>query len=253
MRALGWQPQLSIREGVLRTLRYLRRTNGCWRSGRDGLPSSGLWHLGCVTAACLADAGHTTSSASTPMTAVVMTGCAADTRPSRAWAGRPDPGKASRLGPDLHDGFARRLPTCERRVGRLRHAGGRGRSRRRRVRRRARGAALSAHGRRTRWCSISSQVPVGTTGAARARVSRARARTARVHFAYSPENLRLGQAPCRASTQPDRVVVGVRDAVGSSARSRRCSAPVTDRIEWMSVESAEMTKHALNAFLATSA
>ena len=29
-------------------------------------------------------------------------------------------------------------------------------------------------------------------------------------------------------------------------------APFTDRIEWMSVESAEMTKHALNAFLATS-
>jgi UDPglucose 6-dehydrogenase len=29
-------------------------------------------------------------------------------------------------------------------------------------------------------------------------------------------------------------------------------APLTDRIEWMSVESAEMTKHAINAFLATS-
>jgi UDPglucose 6-dehydrogenase len=28
--------------------------------------------------------------------------------------------------------------------------------------------------------------------------------------------------------------------------------PITDRIEWMSVESAEMTKHAINAFLATS-
>ena len=29
-------------------------------------------------------------------------------------------------------------------------------------------------------------------------------------------------------------------------------APITDRIEWMSIESAEMTKHAVNAFLATS-
>src|SRR5205085_2833451 len=29
-------------------------------------------------------------------------------------------------------------------------------------------------------------------------------------------------------------------------------APFCQRIEWMSVESAEMTKHALNAFLATS-
>src|SRR3972149_6413482 len=32
----------------------------------------------------------------------------------------------------------------------------------------------------------------------------------------------------------------------------RLLSPFTDRIEWMSVESAEMTKHALNAFLATS-
>src|SRR6185503_20055478 len=32
----------------------------------------------------------------------------------------------------------------------------------------------------------------------------------------------------------------------------RLFAPVTDRIEWMSVESAEMTKHAINAYLATS-
>ena len=29
-------------------------------------------------------------------------------------------------------------------------------------------------------------------------------------------------------------------------------APITDRMVWMSVESAEMTKHAINAFLATS-
>jgi len=52
-------------------------------------------------------------------------------------------------------------------------------------------------------------------------------------------------------TEPDRVVVGVRSA---EARSRIAAllAPITERIEWMSVESAEMTKHALNAFLAVS-
>jgi UDPglucose 6-dehydrogenase len=32
----------------------------------------------------------------------------------------------------------------------------------------------------------------------------------------------------------------------------RLLEPVAERIEWMSVESAEMTKHAINAFLATS-
>src|SRR5205085_5897537 len=48
-----------------------------------------------------------------------------------------------------------------------------------------------------------------------------------------------------------RVVLGVSD---DSARPvlEKLFAPFTRRIEWMSVESAEMTKHALNAFLATS-
>ena len=71
-----------------------------------------------------------------------------------------------------------------------------------------------------------------------------------VSFACSPENLRLGKA-IEVFTHPDRVVVGVRD---EQARERLAAlfAPITDRIEWMSVESAEMTKHAINAFLATS-
>jgi UDPglucose 6-dehydrogenase len=96
---------------------------------------------------------------------------------------------------------------------------------------------------------ISSQVPVGSTR--RLEQAYAEANTGRrVTFGYSPENLRLGKA-ISVFTQPDRVVVGVR----SDADRMRVSAllqPFTDRIEWMSVESAEMTKHALNAFLATS-
>jgi UDPglucose 6-dehydrogenase len=71
-----------------------------------------------------------------------------------------------------------------------------------------------------------------------------------VEFAYSPENLRLGKA-IAAFMQPDRVVVGVR-SVAARERIVELLRPITDRIEWMSVESAEMTKHALNAFLATS-
>ena len=96
---------------------------------------------------------------------------------------------------------------------------------------------------------ISSQVPVGTTR----RLEQSYAKTypnKPISFAYSPENLRLGKA-ISVFTQPDRVVVGIRserDKVRVSAMLR----PFTERIEWMSVESAEMTKHALNAFLATS-
>jgi UDPglucose 6-dehydrogenase len=52
-------------------------------------------------------------------------------------------------------------------------------------------------------------------------------------------------------TQPDRVVVGLR-VEADRTRVEKLLRPFTDRIEWMSVESAEMTKHALNAFLATS-
>ena len=96
---------------------------------------------------------------------------------------------------------------------------------------------------------ISSQLPVGTTR----RLEQAYAASGQhgsVSFAYSPENLRLGKA-ITAFTQPDRVVVGVRSAA-DQARVSALLEPFTDRIEWMSVESAEMTKHALNAFLATS-
>jgi len=95
----------------------------------------------------------------------------------------------------------------------------------------------------------SSQLPAGTMRKLERRWMNASAgRT--VSFACSPENLRLGKA-IDVFTNPDRVVVGAR-AEWARARLRELFAPMTDRIEWMSVESAEMTKHGINAFLATS-
>ncbi len=96
---------------------------------------------------------------------------------------------------------------------------------------------------------ISSQIPVGSTHRLEQMYAAAHP-DRQVHFAYSPENLRLGKA-ISVFIQPDRVVVGVR----CDADRERIAAllrPITERIEWMGVESAEMTKHALNAFLATS-
>lgn len=96
---------------------------------------------------------------------------------------------------------------------------------------------------------ISSQLPAGTTR----RLEESHATscpTKQVSFACSPENLRLGKA-ISVFSQPDRVVVGVRNTDDRS-RIEAMLKPVTDRIEWMSVESAEMTKHAINGFLATS-
>jgi UDPglucose 6-dehydrogenase len=96
---------------------------------------------------------------------------------------------------------------------------------------------------------LSSQLPVGT--AKRLEDSYAASEnTANVVFAVSPENLRLVKA-IQVFTEPDRVVIGVRDEA-TRTRLTELFAPITDNIEWMSVESAEMTKHALNAFLATS-
>lgn len=96
---------------------------------------------------------------------------------------------------------------------------------------------------------ISSQLPVGTTQQLAQRFA-AGSRGRRLGFGYSPENLRLGKA-ITVFTQPDRVVVGVH-ADADRERVADLLRPFDPKIEWMSVESAEMTKHALNAFLAMS-
>ena len=97
---------------------------------------------------------------------------------------------------------------------------------------------------------ISSQLPVGSVKRLQELFEKARPNRKAVGFSCSPENLRLGKA-IFVFTQPDRVVIGTR-----TEKSRQIFtellAPFTDHIEWMTVESAEMTKHALNAFLATS-
>lgn len=92
---------------------------------------------------------------------------------------------------------------------------------------------------------ISSQVPVGfTRGLADSDWAK------QLPFAYSPENLRLGKA-IEAFRNPERVIVGTSDD-SIPAKLTELFAPFTTRIESMSLESAEMTKHAINAFLATS-
>jgi UDPglucose 6-dehydrogenase len=92
--------------------------------------------------------------------------------------------------------------------------------------------------------AVSSQLPVGSIAELERRTG-----TDRFAFAAIPENLRLGSAIAYFRA-PDRFVVGVRGARARSTIERAIGslAPLV----WMSVESAEMTKHAINAFLATS-
>lgn len=89
---------------------------------------------------------------------------------------------------------------------------------------------------------VSSQLPVGSV----ASLERAHAG---LTFACSPENLRLGRA-VDSFQNPARVVVGTR--TGPDERIEQLLGPLAHRIIWVSVEAAEVTKHALNAFLATS-
>jgi UDPglucose 6-dehydrogenase len=96
---------------------------------------------------------------------------------------------------------------------------------------------------------ISSQMPVGSVKRLES-IAKDRYPNKDISFACSPENLRLGKA-LDVFLNPDRIVVGVRSA-NDREKLDRLLRPITDRIEWMSVESAEMTKHAINAFLATS-
>ncbi|HLH54049.1 MAG TPA: nucleotide sugar dehydrogenase [Verrucomicrobiae bacterium] len=90
---------------------------------------------------------------------------------------------------------------------------------------------------------ISSQLPVGTTATLEKEFPQ-------LHFAVSPENLRLGKA-IEAFTRAERVVVGQRDQAKQELL-RRLFEPYTPQVIFMGTESAEMVKHALNSFLALS-
>jgi len=204
----------------------------------------GLWHLGSVTAACLAEAGHEVIAVD-PDPAVVA--ALADGRPPVS-----EPGLAELLARNA----ARLRFTTEPRelagamqawvtfdtpvddednadvdwvLARVRE--------------------LLAPLPDGALVIVSSQLPVGSVAALQAQCVAGRGQEG-LRFACVPENLRLGAA-LESFRAPDRIVAGVR-----SEEDRRelaeLLAPFSRDVQWMRVESAEMTKHALNGFLATS-
>jgi UDPglucose 6-dehydrogenase len=96
---------------------------------------------------------------------------------------------------------------------------------------------------------VSSQLPVGSVARLQARCAAVRGEHG-LRFACVPENLRLGNA-LESFRAPARIVAGVR-----SEEDRRelteLLEPFSANVVWMRVESAEMLKHALNGFLAAS-
>ncbi|HEY2584613.1 MAG TPA: nucleotide sugar dehydrogenase [Tepidisphaeraceae bacterium] len=199
----------------------------------------GIWHLGCVTAACTASADNRVIGLDFDQQVV------ADLR-----AGRPpisEPGltdliaseaKAGRLSFTTDAAEALRdtdvlwvtfdTPVNERDEADVEF-----------VRRQL--ELIRPHVRPNTIVLISSQVPVGFTR---------RQRGLTPFLAYSPENLRLGKA-IEVFRNPERVILGVSDE-SIKPKLAELFRPFGNRIEWMSIESAEMTKHAINAFLATS-
>lgn len=112
-----------------------------------------------------------------------------------------------------------------------------------------RATSLTPHLRDGQLVVISSQVPVGFTRRLENAFHSSRPGL-QIGVAYSPENLRLGKA-LDVFRKPERIVAGVNDDA-SRDKLTFLFRPFCERIEWMSIESAEMTKHAINAFLATS-
>ncbi len=90
---------------------------------------------------------------------------------------------------------------------------------------------------------LSSQVPAGTC----AELER---RHPGIAFAYSPENLRLGKA-LDIFRHPERIIAGTRTPEARAALEP-LFAPFCQEVIWMRTESAEMTKHGINAWLALS-
>lgn len=89
---------------------------------------------------------------------------------------------------------------------------------------------------------ISSQLPVGTC-------AQLAQQHPALHFACSPENLRLGKA-IEAFEKPARIIVGAPAAARPALE--KLLTPLGAPLVWMRPESAEMVKHALNSFLALS-
>lgn len=95
---------------------------------------------------------------------------------------------------------------------------------------------------------VSSQVPVGTCETLASRL-RSLAPELRFGMACVPENLRLGQAIERF-LRPDLLVLGV-DNDQTMAKVEVLFSPVPGPRVRVDLRTAEMTKHAINAYLAT--
>jgi UDPglucose 6-dehydrogenase len=94
---------------------------------------------------------------------------------------------------------------------------------------------------------VQSQVPVGTCTAILKQMKEINP-SRKFEIAYSPENLRLGNA-ISIFKNPDRIIIGSED-LGTLDKIENFYSVIGAPVIKMDVKSAEMSKHAINAFLA---
>lgn len=109
------------------------------------------------------------------------------------------------------------------------------------------GRAVEAIGRAATSATVvlSSQVPIGTTRMLESYCT---------SVAYVPENIRVKTA-VEDFLQQSRIVIGMRrsnETFTHELRLKRLLDPFTDCLIWTTPETAEMAKHALNAYLGLS-
>lgn len=97
--------------------------------------------------------------------------------------------------------------------------------------------------------TVSSQIPVGTSQLIIKKIKTLRPDLSFNYF-YTPENLRLGDA-VKCFMEPQRIVIGAQQPEALTT-ARDIFMPLEAEIIAMSTASAEMAKHAMNAWLATS-
>jgi UDPglucose 6-dehydrogenase len=94
---------------------------------------------------------------------------------------------------------------------------------------------------------ISSQTPVGTCQRFRVQLQK---KNPTIELVYSPENLRLGEA-IECYLNPERIIIGAESEMALS-KTVSLFSKIQAEIITMNITSAEMVKHAINAFLANS-
>jgi UDPglucose 6-dehydrogenase len=94
---------------------------------------------------------------------------------------------------------------------------------------------------------VSSQTPVGTCQNFRNYLQK---KNPTVELVYSPENLRLGEA-IECYLNPGRIIIGA-DSKAALSKAISLFRHIPAEIIAMNIPSAEMVKHAINAFLANS-